>query len=124
MKLQTLILAAGLAAPLACAAQGGAQSAPHSFVASPDIYKVVAENEQYRIVAVTWKPGQRDQQHSHPVAGVYYVTDCHLRGYGPDGKSREGQRKAGSATVNKPVQSHAVENIGQSECRLVMFEQK
>ena len=119
-----LFLGAACAAMLAASPSALAQSAPHSFVASPEIYKVIAENEQLRIVAVSWAPGQRDEQHSHPEAGVYYLTDCYMRGYGPDGKSREGQRKAGTASVNKPVPSHSVENIGHSECRLIMFERK
>jgi mannose-6-phosphate isomerase-like protein (cupin superfamily) len=101
-----------------------AESVTRSFDASPEIYKVIGEDGHYRIIAASWKPGQRDRQHSHPVAGVYFVTDCHLRGYSPDGKSHEGQVKAGTASVNKPVQSHSVENIGQSECKLVMFEKK
>ncbi len=37
-----------------------AQTVPHSLIASPEIYKVIAENEQYRVIEVTWKPGQRD----------------------------------------------------------------
>ncbi|MBK5206666.1 MAG: hypothetical protein JJD98_15045 [Polaromonas sp.] len=52
-----------------------AQTTPHSLVASPDIYKVIAENEQYRVIEVTWKAGQRDKMHSHPASAVYYPMD-------------------------------------------------
>ena len=52
-----------------------AQQLPRSFVASPDIYKVAAQNEQYKVISVTWKPGQKDVLHSHPANGVYYLTD-------------------------------------------------
>jgi hypothetical protein len=99
-----------------------AQTPPHSSVASPEIYKVIAENDQYRIIAVTWKPGQRDQFHSHPASGVYYLTDCALRNYAADGKFREGFPKAGAAVLQPPIPSHSIENIGKSDCNLIMFE--
>ena len=95
-----------------------------SFVASPDIYRVVAENDQYVIIEVTWKPGQRDRFHSHPAAAVYYLTDCNGRGHFPDGKTVENVRKAGTARLQGPITSHSVENIGKSDCKLIMFEPK
>jgi mannose-6-phosphate isomerase-like protein (cupin superfamily) len=101
-----------------------AQTLPHSFVASPDVYKVIAENDQYRVIAVTWKPGQRDVWHSHPTAAVYNLTECKMRNHSPDGKSRDAENKAGAARVNPPVVSHSLENIGQTECKLIMFEPK
>jgi hypothetical protein len=110
-------------AALAAAAQ--AQPAvPPSFVASPEVYRVVAENEQYRVVLVTWKPGQRDAPHAHPMAATYFLTDCVLRSFAPDGSSRDGSPKAGYAAVQPPIAAHQVENIGAAECRLVMFEPK
>ena len=33
-----------------------AQSAPPAWVASPDVYQVVAETDKYRIVRATWQP--------------------------------------------------------------------
>lgn len=119
-------LLSGLMAALVPAMHGtvSAQTLPHSFVASPDVYKVIAENDQYRVIAVTWQPGQRDVWHSHPAAAVYNLTDCKMRNHSPDGKSREGESKAGAARVNPPVLSHSLENIGPTECKLIMFEPK
>ena len=100
-----------------------AQKVPHSLVASPDIYKVIAENEQYRVVEVTWKPGQRDLIHSHPASAVYYPMDCTLRGFDPSGVATwTGQERAGTAIVQQPIPAHSVQNAGQSECRIIMFE--
>ena len=101
-----------------------AQAVPHSTVASPDVYKVIAENDQYRVIAVTWRPGQRDVWHSHPAAAVYNLTDCKMRNHAPDGKSRDGESKTGAARVNPPVVSHSLENVGHTECKLIMFEPK
>ena len=66
-----------------------AQPLPRSFEASPDVYKVIAENNEYRVIAVTWKPGQRDVQHSHPASTVYYLTNSALRIHAQDGKFRD-----------------------------------
>lgn len=98
---------------------------PHALAASPDIYKVIAEDARLRVIEVTWAPGQRDVQHSHPAAAVYYPMECTLRQYGGDGAAL-GQRTipAGTASVQGPVLSHAVENLGTKPCKLVMFEPK
>jgi quercetin dioxygenase-like cupin family protein len=99
-----------------------AQELPRSFVASPEIYKVIAENTEQRVIAVTWKPGQRDAMHSHPSSAVYYLSDCSLRIHVRDGPSRDVQPKAGMAVVQMAIAAHAVENIGPADCRLVMVE--
>ena len=107
---------------LAIAGAAHAQQLPRSFAASPDIYKVVAQSEQYKVIEVTWKPGQRDIQHSHPASAVYYLTDCSLRIHAPDGSVRDAKPKAGMAMVQAPIPGHVLENIGAAECRIVMFE--
>ena len=101
-----------------------AQAVPRSFVASPDVYKVVAQSDEYLVIEVTWKAGQRDQLHSHSSAGGYYLTDCNLRSTSPNGPAREGYLPAGYAFANKPVASHSVENVGKTDCKLIMFEPK
>lgn len=108
---------------LGVSAAASAQAVPHSLVASPEIYKVIAENTQYRVIEVTWKAGQRDNEHSHPASAVYYPTDCTVRGYGPSGRAGgEFRVKAGSAIVQQPIPAHSIENIGPTECRVIMFE--
>lgn len=117
-----------LAAGTACvalwmaASPAAAQALPLSFAASPEIYQVVAEGPQYRVISVTWKPGQRDKMHSHPASAVHYLTDCKLRLRTPDGAVRDVAPVAGLAIVQPPIPAHDVENIGSADCRLVMFE--
>ena len=64
-----------------------AEDAPRSYEASPDIYKVIAQNGPIHVIMATWKPGQRDAWHSHPAAGVYFLTDCQSYVYLPNGTS-------------------------------------
>jgi len=98
-----------------------AQAAPIDIKASPDIYKEVAGNDQYRVVEGVFKPGQRDNFHSHPRMLFYWATDCSMRWYLPDGSTQDIEVKAGRAGVQDTV-VHSVENRGASECRVVMFE--
>ncbi len=111
-------------AALAFAGSALAQAVPPGFVASPEIYKVIAENDKYRVIEVTWKPGQKDQLHSHPDAAVYYLNNCTMRNQFPGMPPLEGGPIAGTARVQPPIAAHTVENIGTSDCRMIMFEPK
>jgi quercetin dioxygenase-like cupin family protein len=108
----------------AFAALGAAQAQPlpRSFDASPDIYRVIAQDEQFKVISVVWKPGQKDVIHSHPASAVYYLTACSLRVHAQDGTFRDVKPIAGMALVQKPIPAHVLENTGTSDCRLVMFE--
>jgi hypothetical protein len=105
--------------------QAQAPAVPHALVASPDIYKVIAENDKYRVIEVTWKPGQRDKLHSHPDSAIYYPMDCMLRAFGGNGELiGQSLRLAGTAVVQIAIPAHSVENAGTAPCKLVMFEPK
>ena len=71
---------------------------------------------------ITWAPGQSDRMHSHGPTAGYFLTDCRLRFRFPDGRVVEAQRKAGMAFVQDSIEAHAVQNIGGTECRIVMAE--
>jgi len=47
-----------------------AQSAPPTYQGDPSVYKIIFENDSFRVIAATWKAGQTDQPHSHPIASV------------------------------------------------------
>ena len=119
------VMAAGL---FACAAlfavpPAWADDAPRSYIAAPDVYKVIAENNGTWVVLATWKPGQRDQWHSHPRTGVYFLTDCETRVHLPDGKFTDASRKVGFAVAQPPIPSHSFENRSDGECRAIIVEQ-
>ena len=102
-----------------------AQDAPLSHVANPDIYKVIAQDERYVVMEVTWKGGQKDNMHSHPKGlVVHFLTDCHSRTTTPDGKVTEARRKAGETRIAAPVAAHTFENLGKSDCKHIHVEAK
>lgn len=102
-----------------------AQEMPGAVEAAPEIYKVLAENDMMRVILGVWPPGGRDDWHGHPPSSVYYVTNCQVRAFFPDGSQRDLTRIAGKGRArNKPVKSHSIQNIGSSECRILMTEIK
>jgi quercetin dioxygenase-like cupin family protein len=102
------------------------EKAPRSWVASPDVYKVIGESEKTKIKVIlgTWPPGKRDNWHSHAPNGVYFVTDCAARLHSPDGKFQDSKLKAGGAGVQPATASHSFENRGTSECKVVITEEE
>jgi mannose-6-phosphate isomerase-like protein (cupin superfamily) len=117
---------ASIAAALAiAAAPASAQKAPPHYEAAPGVYKVIAENDRFRIVEATWKPGQRDAWHSHPASGsAYRLTDCRSRIYTPDGKFEDRDAKAGSVNFNPPIGVHSFKNVGTAACKALIVERK
>ena len=48
---------------LGCLGIASAAPGPRSFVASPDIYKVIAQNDQYLVIALSWLPKRSSGGH-------------------------------------------------------------
>jgi quercetin dioxygenase-like cupin family protein len=102
-----------------------AESAPPAPVASPEVYKVLAETMEFRIIKGTWQPGQEDKFHSHPADQVtLYHTDCKLRLTNRDGTSLVVSQKQGEAAVRmgRPIVAHKVKNIGKKVCVVWIVE--
>jgi hypothetical protein len=116
---------AAIAAVLVTATIAFAQSSPPTYQADPSVYKVIFEDDNFRVIAATWKKGTSDKDHAHPSPSVAYaVTDCSLKVVTPDGKSRDVNSKAGSANAVPTTQSHHAENVGASDCQVVFVERK
>ena len=91
---------------------------------SPNIYKVLMENEHVRMVELTAKPGERDEWHSHPPMAAYFLTDAKLKLYTPDGESVEKEGKAGQSLWQERVKMHSMENIGTTDAQILLVELK
>lgn len=104
---------------------GAAQGVGPSYEASPDVYKLISENEHFRVVMATWKPGQRDAWHSHAGPLVAYrLSDCQSTVHTPDGKSESRQAKRGAVSYNPVIASHSLENTSTTECQVLIVEKK
>jgi hypothetical protein len=102
-----------------------AQTAPPTFQADPEVYKVIFEDQNFRVIAATWPKGLHDKAHSHPVPSIVYsLTDCVIRLHAPDGTTRDFNNKAGAAQAAPMTPSHTAENVGPGKCRLLFVERK
>jgi mannose-6-phosphate isomerase-like protein (cupin superfamily) len=118
-------LTLSLIALLSISASAVAQTSPPTFQADPDVYKVIFEDQNFRVIAATWKKGVHDKAHSHPVPSVIYaVTDCSLRVHAADGTTRDVSPKAGMSMAVPLTPSHSTENVGTSDCQAVLVERK
>jgi len=102
-----------------------AQSAPPTYQGDPDVYKVIFEDQNFRVIAATRKKAVHDKSHGHPLPSVVYnVTDCTTKLYAADGKTSENSAKAGTASAVPVIASHSAENIGPTDCQQIFVERK
>jgi hypothetical protein len=101
-----------------------ADDAPRSYVASPDVYKVLAENSKTKVILITLQPSQRTKWYSQPRSGVYFLTDCNIRIHTPDGAFYDVLVIEGRAEAQPAIPSRSVENRGSVECRMIRVEQE
>lgn len=96
------------------------------FEASPEYYKVISESDDMRVILATWPPGAKDNLHSHPGNfAVYILSDCHRKIYKADGKVVSDKKlKPGKSAIKKPVKAHVFENVGSTECKILLVEMK
>ena len=115
-------LATLIAAPHSAAL---AQSTLPTYQADPSVYKLIFEDQNFRVITGTWAPGATDKPHAHPVPSVAYaLTDCTLQLTSADGKTVTLTPKVGTVNTVPVTASHTAHNIGPSECRTVFVERK
>ena len=126
MKITQLKMAIGVAMTFGMASTGAvAQTAAPSYKSDPDVYKVIFEDANFRVIEVNRKKGVHDKVHGHPVASIVYnVTDCTTKTYATDGKATEATGKAGTARAIPVIASHSAENTGAADCKQVFVEKK
>jgi hypothetical protein len=112
-------------AAIVVASAAVAQNAPPTYQADPDVYKVIFEDQNFRVIAATWKKGTTDKPHGHPVPFVVYaLDDCTIRVHNPDGSTRDINNKAGAASPGPITASHTAENVSATDCRAILVERK
>jgi hypothetical protein len=102
-----------------------AQNAEPSYKADPGVYKLIFENDDFRVIEVTRGKGVHDKAHSHPVPFIVYnITDCLTKQYEPDGKTATSDRKAGTSFAGPITTNHSAENVGPADCKQLFVEKK
>jgi quercetin dioxygenase-like cupin family protein len=86
-------------------------------------YAVTFENDQVRILRITYGAGEKSVVHEHPNSIAVFLTDGKVKFTLPDGTSQQAEMKAGQAIWN-PAGKHLPENLGDKPFELVLVEMK
>jgi quercetin dioxygenase-like cupin family protein len=117
LKLISIALACVVVLPATIVAQ-----AIDPVAVSPEMYKVLLENDQARVVEYTIRPGERDQPHTHPPKVSYVLAGGTLR-ITPDGGSPfTSVDSTGKAVWMNAVPRHFAANIGAAPVRIILVE--
>jgi quercetin dioxygenase-like cupin family protein len=97
--------------------------APDPVYASPDVYRVMFENDSVRVLDIKLKAGEQSEMHSHPSYLVYALSSCKIKFSSMDGESGDFDIRAGE-TMWRDAESHSATNIGDSDCHVLNIEIK
>lgn len=86
-------------------------------------YKVELENDQVRVLRITYGPHEKSVMHEHPASVAVFLTDGHVRFTLPDGTSVAADVKAGEVQYNAGGK-HLPENVGDKAFELILVELK
>ena len=89
---------------------------------NPELYRVIFENDDVRVLEYSDRPGDRTQPHVHPDS-VMYTLSAFRRRLVSGGRTTEVDLPAGVARW-LPAQEHSGENIGATETRAIFVELK
>ncbi len=86
-------------------------------------YKVVFENDQVRVLRITYGPHYMGVMHEHPANLLVWLTDGDGIITSADGKAEEIHAKAGDVTWNAPAK-HRGENMSDQPFEVIAIELK
>lgn len=92
-------------------------------VVDPDHYAVEYENDQIRVLRITYGPNEKSVMHEHPDAFFVGLTASEIRMHLPDGGSRDVAWAAGE-TLWTPADEHLPENLTDEEMVGILVELK
>jgi beta-alanine degradation protein BauB len=90
--------------------------------ASPEVHKLVFENEKIRILEINFPPKHKTLPHWHPKSLGYVINPTKMLMELPDGTRQEFDLKTGQTFEVEGV--HTVENIGDTELKTIHIEFK
>jgi quercetin dioxygenase-like cupin family protein len=86
-------------------------------------YKVEFENDQVRVIRITYGPHEKSVMHAHPANVAVFLTDGQAKFTLPDGKAQEVPIKAGAVQWDGGGK-HLPENTGDKPFALILVELK
>ena len=92
-------------------------------VVDPEHYKVEFENDQVRVLRITYGPMEKSVMHSHPEGVAVFLTDGNTKFTFPDGKTQDIKVEAGQV-IWSPETEHQPENTGKEPFEVIQIELK
>ncbi len=86
-------------------------------------YKVVFENDQVRVLRITYGPHEKSVMHEHPAGVWVLLTDEHMKFTLPDGETKEEPGKVGD-TGWAGAEKHLPENLIDQAFEVILVELK
>lgn len=88
----------------------------------PAHHEIVLENDQVRVLRITFGPNEKTPEHEHPTAVAIMLTDAKNRLTRTGGKPDETPRKRGDVVLVE-AGKHTVENLG-AKAEIILVELK
>jgi len=89
----------------------------------PKHYKVEFENDQVRVLRITYGPHEKSVMHDHPASEVVFLIDGNIKFTLPGGKTQEDHGKAGE-TRWEAAGKHLPENLSDKPFEAILVELK
>jgi quercetin dioxygenase-like cupin family protein len=86
-------------------------------------YKVEIENDQVRVLRVTYGPHEKSVMHEHPANVAIFLTDANVKFTMSDGKTTAADVKAGAVKWDAGGK-HLPENVGDKSMEVIVVELK
>jgi quercetin dioxygenase-like cupin family protein len=91
---------------------------------SPNQAKVLMENQYVRVVEYFIKPGEKDVWHTHPPRSSYVVSGGKVKVYSENGEPKISEVITGTSSWAGQGAKHYVENIGNTDIKIILTEIK
>ncbi len=98
-------------------------AAQDAVTVDPKHYKVEFENDQVRVLRLTYGPHEKSVMHEHPPHLAVFLTDTHVRFTRPDGKTVDAEPKARSTQWSRGGK-HLPENLDDKPFEVIVVEVK
>jgi len=88
---------------------------------APNLYKMIKDTMNLRILIATYAPGASSALHAHPDNAIYIIEGGNSEFTDKDGKKQPMEMKTGMAAV-MPAGIHGVKNIGKAPTKVFILE--
>jgi hypothetical protein len=102
---------------------GAAANAQDAVKVDAKHYKVEFENDQVRVLRITYGPHERSAMHSHPASVIVFLDDAHAKFTMPGGKTKDVVAKAGTVQWSEPT-THLPESLDNKGFEVIQVELK